>query len=171
MMEHDFVYQITSMNEVIPILTISNNFIIKAIFSITQLLLLIGTIVRTVIIIALKEVTENIIQIYGYVFGSNHDYALIVFGIIGIVGLMIYDKFLFIETTNAINKSLRNRIDCLEDQIRLLKKKQDQNDDTLDLAYRRCYKEIEVLSTHVESRFHTLSKQIKKLGKEVDQYK
>jgi len=170
MMEHDFVYNINNFNDVIPVYVISNNIIIKTLINTAKLFILLAKIGELMLTLAFNELTKYSKQLYDYAFGSNHTYAMIVFAVACLATLMIYDKILFIESSNNIYKSFQKRIDELQDQIESLKNSQTSITEDVNMVYRRCAKDIELIDVKRDTRIHNLMKQFKKLEKDVKQF-
>jgi hypothetical protein len=99
MMEHDFVYSL--FNDVIPI----NNIIIN----IAKAVILFAKISELILTLTFSIISEYSRQFYDYAFGANHTYAMIVFTAACLTGLIIYDKILFIESSNGIYKSFQKK--------------------------------------------------------------
>ena len=169
-MEHDLVYNINNFNDVIPLYVMSNNIIIKTAITIAKVFIIVAKICELILTVAFNIISEYTIQLYDYVFGSNHNYAMVILAVAGLATLIIYDKILFIESSDSIYKSFVKRIDELEAKIETLKNSQVSITEDVNMVYRRCAKDIEILDIKRDSKIHNLMKQFKKLEKDLKQY-
>jgi hypothetical protein len=163
-------YNINAFNNVVPLMVVNNNVIMQVFVGTIKATLLILYMIYVVFAIAFNEVAEYAMNTYVYLFGDNHTSALIIAATAAIVTLMFFDKLLSIEINMTLYKSQEKRISELEEQIFTLKAKQAQQTEDMTMIYKSLSKDIEIVQIAIDTKTHSLTKQVKKLEKNINQY-